>query len=248
MKYHDILGVSVFDGEEKIQLAYEKKKEKLSCDVICPELYKSKLKEIGEARKQCLEYHKLSFNQKFKAEAVDMQKTAFSPTTLNSCCCSDCCSTMCTVAFCGIILGLGIHFVSGLLDDVKKEEEETRRKNEIEASRRLAEQRTANAVNASKKKREKEIEIGNLSSECDSAEKIYQKAENDHSVFLVRVKNFSQTMGFGITEKELTGSVMINEYRKQVMEYNKDFSILKNKLSKAREELREAEEILKSLN
>ncbi len=104
MKYHDILGVMITADEQEIIKAYNDKKMALDDDLSkkYPKTYERKVKELDNARRDCLEYINKPYLDKVKSELGDCIMTHAEPNRVNSdCCCYDCCGCMC------IVLGIG---------------------------------------------------------------------------------------------------------------------------------------------
>lgn len=110
MKYHDILGVMISADEQEIIKAYNDKIMALDADLSkkYPKTYERKVKELDNARQDCLEYINKPYLDKVKSELGDCIKTHTDPNRVNSdCCCYDCCGCVCIViGIAGAISGI----------------------------------------------------------------------------------------------------------------------------------------------
>lgn len=215
MKYHDILGVTVFASEEKIEstykermLALEKNKE------LDEQLYQKKKTELTNARNSCLEYRKSSFGKKFINEAKEMKNTTFSENTLNGYC-DDCCLGCCDCCLIFIVGSTVLTLACVLISEyfpTKKRREEKRLRNDREHNDRV------NGKIESLQS-EKNVLMSNQSKlrvDLDAEKEALATMENEKNSIVMRAFNFSSFMLFDISQSDIENSEIMSVYETRV--------------------------------
>lgn len=183
MIYHDILGVNIIASASQIEDAYQNHIDALKksrFDIECPELYSRKVRELSNAKAECLAYIKEPFLKKAELETKECAARAFSPNVSYSCCCGDDkCWTCCTICFVTIAV---IGFVS-LFDWCKKQNEKA------ELRRQENERKQQTHVLYERRDRENEERI-RLNSEMIDTKQMFEDARREHEELKTRLSEF----------------------------------------------------------
>lgn len=241
MIYHDVLGVTVLANSTQIEEAYNNRIDALKkskFDIDCPAQYSRKVKELSNAKEECLSYISKPFREKVVLEADECMNRALSPNVTNSCCCGQGCETFCTVTCWIAVIGAGI----GIAFSIKSKVEKYQNKQRAEEYRRRGEEL--------KERRDRElVESASLNNDLPIVKRQFEEAKCNHTqlrtgleLFESKLSIVSEFLDKNGVSVDLRKSQAYGSLKQQTKSASAEELRLKNEISRIESELKTIED------